>query len=59
MKGIVEENEGALVYGANFSVGVQIFYRIATAAERTAIAAERTADAVEDQQELEVAEIED
>jgi 4-hydroxy-tetrahydrodipicolinate reductase len=28
----VEEHDGALVYGANFSVGVQIFYRIAARA---------------------------
>jgi 4-hydroxy-tetrahydrodipicolinate reductase len=28
----VEEHEGALIYGANFSVGVQIFYRIAARA---------------------------
>lgn len=29
---IVDESEGALVYGANFSVGVQVFYRVAAAA---------------------------
>lgn len=29
---IVDEFDGALVYGANFSVGVQIFYRVAAAA---------------------------
>lgn len=29
---IVEEAEGALVYGANFSVGAQVFFRIAAAA---------------------------
>ena len=27
-----EEHDGALIYGANFSVGVQVFYRIAAAA---------------------------
>ena len=32
MRRIVEERDGALVYGANFSVGVQVFYRIAAAA---------------------------
>jgi 4-hydroxy-tetrahydrodipicolinate reductase len=26
---LVEERDGALIYGANFSVGVQVFYRIA------------------------------
>jgi 4-hydroxy-tetrahydrodipicolinate reductase len=29
---LVEEAEGALVYGANFSVGAQVFFRIAAAA---------------------------
>lgn len=29
---IVDEFDGALVYGANFSVGVQVFYRVAAAA---------------------------
>jgi 4-hydroxy-tetrahydrodipicolinate reductase len=29
---IVDEFDGALVYGANFSVGVQIFYRVAASA---------------------------
>ena len=29
---IVSELDGALVYGANFSVGVQVFYRVAAAA---------------------------
>ncbi|HYX30636.1 MAG TPA: dihydrodipicolinate reductase C-terminal domain-containing protein [Pyrinomonadaceae bacterium] len=29
---IIEERDGALIYGANFSIGVQIFYRIATRA---------------------------
>jgi 4-hydroxy-tetrahydrodipicolinate reductase len=29
---IVDEFDGALVYGANFSIGVQIFYRVAAAA---------------------------
>jgi 4-hydroxy-tetrahydrodipicolinate reductase len=29
---IVDEFDGALVYGANFSIGVQVFYRIAAAA---------------------------
>jgi 4-hydroxy-tetrahydrodipicolinate reductase len=31
---IVKDHEGALVYGANFSVGVNVFYRIATQAAR-------------------------
>src|SRR5205085_12473007 len=29
VKGIVSENDGALVYGSNFSVGAQVFFRIA------------------------------
>ena len=29
---VVNEHEGALIYGANFSVGVQVFYRIAARA---------------------------
>jgi 4-hydroxy-tetrahydrodipicolinate reductase len=29
---LVAEHEGALIYGANFSVGVQVFYRIAARA---------------------------
>jgi 4-hydroxy-tetrahydrodipicolinate reductase len=29
---LVDEHEGALIYGANFSVGVQVFYRIAARA---------------------------
>jgi 4-hydroxy-tetrahydrodipicolinate reductase len=29
---IVQQHEGALIYGANFSVGVQVFYRIAARA---------------------------
>lgn len=29
---IVAENDAALVYGANFSIGVQVFYRVAAAA---------------------------
>jgi 4-hydroxy-tetrahydrodipicolinate reductase len=29
---IVEESDGALIYGANFSIGVQIFYRVAARA---------------------------
>jgi len=29
---IVEDSDGALIYGANFSVGVQIFYRVAARA---------------------------
>jgi len=29
---IVKEHQGALIYGANFSVGVQVFYRIAACA---------------------------
>ena len=32
VKNIVSQNDGALVYGANFSVGVQVFYRIAASA---------------------------
>ena len=32
VRGIVNEHQGALVYGANFSVGVQVFYRIAARA---------------------------
>jgi 4-hydroxy-tetrahydrodipicolinate reductase len=29
---IVEESDGTLIYGANFSIGVQIFYRVAARA---------------------------
>lgn len=29
---VVSEHDGALIYGANFSIGVQLFYRIAAAA---------------------------
>jgi 4-hydroxy-tetrahydrodipicolinate reductase len=32
VKSIVSENDGALVYGSNFSVGAQVFFRIAAAA---------------------------
>jgi 4-hydroxy-tetrahydrodipicolinate reductase len=32
VRNVVERHDGALVYGANFSVGVQIFYRIAATA---------------------------
>ena len=32
VKNLVSEHDGTLIYGANFSVGVQIFYRIAAAA---------------------------
>jgi len=32
IKKIVIEHDGALIYGANFSVGVQVFYRIAARA---------------------------
>jgi 4-hydroxy-tetrahydrodipicolinate reductase len=32
VKRIVMQHEGALIYGANFSVGVQVFYRIAARA---------------------------
>ncbi len=32
VKGIVSEYDGALVYGSNFSVGAQVFFRIAAAA---------------------------
>lgn len=31
---LVEEHDGALIYGANFSIGVQIFYRIVACAAR-------------------------
>ena len=31
---LVEDHEGALVYGANFSIGVNVFYRIVTKAAR-------------------------
>lgn len=31
VKNLVLEHDGALIYGANFSVGVQVFYRIAAA----------------------------
>lgn len=31
---LVEEHEGALVYGANFSIGVHVFYRIVSQAAR-------------------------
>jgi 4-hydroxy-tetrahydrodipicolinate reductase len=29
VRSLVEQHNGALIYGANFSVGVQVFYRIA------------------------------
>ncbi|HXY19176.1 MAG TPA: dihydrodipicolinate reductase C-terminal domain-containing protein [Gemmatimonadales bacterium] len=32
VRGIVERGKGALVYGANFSIGVNLFYRIVAAA---------------------------
>lgn len=32
VKNVVSEHDGALIYGANFSIGVQLFYRIAAAA---------------------------
>ena len=32
VKNIASQNDGALIYGANFSVGVQVFYRIAASA---------------------------
>lgn len=32
IRALVEQHNGALVYGANFSVGVQVFYRIAARA---------------------------
>lgn len=32
VKNIVAQHDGALIYGANFSIGVQIFYRIAASA---------------------------
>jgi 4-hydroxy-tetrahydrodipicolinate reductase len=31
---LVEQHEGALVYGANFSIGVNVFYRIVSQAAR-------------------------
>lgn len=31
---LVEQNQGALVYGANFSIGVNVFYRIVSQAAR-------------------------
>jgi 4-hydroxy-tetrahydrodipicolinate reductase len=47
VRSIVEQNEGrgaGLLYGANFSVGVQVFYRLAEAAGRL-LAAESAYDA--------------
>jgi 4-hydroxy-tetrahydrodipicolinate reductase len=32
VKTAIEQNDGAMIYGANFSVGVQVFYRIAARA---------------------------
>src|SRR5438067_13688098 len=32
VRGMVEQYDGALIYGANFSIGVQLFYRIAARA---------------------------
>lgn len=32
VRGVVQEHNGTLIYGANFSIGVQIFYRIAARA---------------------------
>src|SRR5260370_33488217 len=32
VRSMVEQQEGALIYGANFSVGIQVFYRIAARA---------------------------
>src|SRR5256884_7223550 len=32
VKNVVSQNDSALIYGANFSVGVQVFYRIAASA---------------------------
>lgn len=32
VKNVVSEHDGALIYGANFSIGVQVFYRIAAVA---------------------------
>src|SRR5437870_3379529 len=32
VKNIISENDAALIYGANFSVGVQVFYRIVSRA---------------------------
>lgn len=29
IRSLIEQHEGALIYGANFSVGVQVFYRVA------------------------------
>ncbi|MDQ5845681.1 MAG: dihydrodipicolinate reductase [Acidobacteriota bacterium] len=34
VKGVVEEHGGALVYGANFSIGVNVFYKIVAQAAR-------------------------
>ena len=35
IKRLVRENAGTLVYGANFSIGVNVFYRIISHASRT------------------------
>ena len=32
VRSLVEQHDGALIYGANFSVGVQVFYRVAARA---------------------------
>lgn len=32
VKSVVERHDGALIYGANFSIGVQVFYRVAAKA---------------------------
>ena len=32
VRGVVERGQGAMIYGANFSIGVNLFYRVAAAA---------------------------
>jgi 4-hydroxy-tetrahydrodipicolinate reductase len=44
VRALVEEHGSGLLYGANFSVGVQVFYRLAEAAARL-LAAEESYDA--------------
>jgi 4-hydroxy-tetrahydrodipicolinate reductase len=34
VKGLIDEHEGALVYGANFSIGVNVFYRMVSQAAK-------------------------
>lgn len=45
---IIEENNGALVYGANFSIGVNLFYRIVSSAAELFRAAEIYAPFIEE-----------